>query len=409
MEFNADHWILLGYWTLFSIIHHITASEKFKAVCKPVMGAGFRYYRLMYSAVSCISLGWVLYWQFHIASPKLGVNPVLKYFLGLPIGISGIFLMGASIRKYFLNLSCINVFLNENRLVSLEYHGMHKYIRHPLYLGTLLLIWSLLVFDPTLSNLLACLAITVYTLVGIRFEEEKLLTTYGQAYESYCRKTPRLVPNIRLRELFLLLFMMIWVTTLPAQENWKLKTEKEGIKVYSSPFADSKIKALKVICTAEATLSQMTAVLLNIKEQDEWFYRTKSTILKQVSPTELYYYGEVDFPVPFSNRDFVERILLSQNPVTKIVTMEVQNLPDYIPPKKDIVRVTKSHCSWVIKPVNKNLILIEFKLFADPGGSIPSWLVNMMSTYGPFEIFKKLKTELQKPEYALVNFPFIKD
>jgi START domain len=209
--------------------------------------------------------------------------------------------------------------------------------------------------------------------------------------------------------IFLSLFLMISGTSLLAQKTWKLKSDKEGIQIYSSPFADSKIKALKVICSAQASLSQITAVLLNVGEQDDWFYHTKSIVLKQVSPTELYYYAELHFPFPFDNRDFVEHILLSQNPVSKIVTMEVQNLPDFIPPKKDLVRVIQSHCNWVIKPVSKNLILIEFTLFADPGGSIPSWLVNMMSSYGPFETFKKLKTELQKPEYAGVTFPYIKD
>lgn len=209
--------------------------------------------------------------------------------------------------------------------------------------------------------------------------------------------------------IFLLITVMMPVTVLWSQENWKLKIEKDGIKIYSSHFEDSKIKALKVICTADASLSQLTAVLLNINEQDKWFYHTKSTILKLVSPTDLYYYAELDFPFPFSNRDFVEHIQLSQNPVTKVVTMEVQNLPDYIPAKKDMIRVTHSQCEWVIKPLSKNLILIEFTLFADPGGSIPVWLVNMMSCYGPLETFKKLKLELQKTEYAFVSLPFIRD
>jgi hypothetical protein len=201
---------------------------------------------------------------------------------------------------------------------------------------------------------------------------------------------------------------MPWLT-LNAQENWKLKIDKEGIKIYSSEIADSKIKALKVVCSLEASLSQLTAVLLNINEQDQWFYHTKSRILKEVSPTELYYYAELDFPFPFSDRDFVEHLSLTQNPVTKVVTMEVQNLPDYIPPRKDFVRVIHSHCQWVIKPISKNLILIEFTLFANPAGSIPIWLVNLMSSYGPFETFKKLKTELKKTEYAGVSFSYIKD
>ena len=205
------------------------------------------------------------------------------------------------------------------------------------------------------------------------------------------------------------MFLVISGTCLRAQATWTLKSDKEGIQIYSSPFADSKIKALKVICSVQASLSQMTAVLLNVGEQDGWFYHTRSTVLKQVSPTEVYYYAELYFPFPFANRDFVEHVLLCQNPDTKILTVEVQNLPDYIPRKKDIVRVVQSHCNWVIKPVSKNLILIEFTIFADPGGAIPAWLINLMSSYGPFETFKKLKTELQKPEYARVTFPFIKD
>ena len=199
------------------------------------------------------------------------------------------------------------------------------------------------------------------------------------------------------------------VLILNAQEDWKLKTEKEGIKIYTKPYTNSKIKALKVVCTLEATVSQMAAVLLNIKSQDEWFYHTKSTVLLQVSPSELIYYAELGFPFPFSDRDFVEHIKLSQNPVTKIVIMEVQNVPGYISTKQDHVRVLKSYCKWVITPVGKNSIMIEFILFADPAGSVPVWLVNMFSIYGPFETFKKLKTQLKKPEYMNVNLTFIKD
>jgi START domain len=211
------------------------------------------------------------------------------------------------------------------------------------------------------------------------------------------------------RFLILSLALLHSVLILNAQEDWKLKTDKEGIKIYTKPYANSKIKALKVLCTLEATVSQMAAVLLDIKSQDEWFYRTKSTVLLQVSTSELYYYAELEFPFPFSNRDFVEHIKLSQNPVTKIMTMEVQNVPNYIPPKQDLVRVINSYCKWVITPVRKNLIMIEFILFADPAGSIPGWLINMFSHYGPLETFKKLKIQIKKPEFLNMNFAYIKD
>jgi methanethiol S-methyltransferase len=195
---NADHWILLEYWSLFSIVHHGMATEIFKARCRSVMGTGFKYYRLLYSIIATISLVFVLVWQFSISSPGLEISTWLKYLVGLPFGLLGILIMGASIRKYFFNLSGIGVFFQNNCSGKLEFHGFNKYIRHPLYLGTIILIWSIFIFFPLLSNLIANTVITIYTMVGIRFEERKLVLIFDQAYESYRRKTPRLLPKIHL-------------------------------------------------------------------------------------------------------------------------------------------------------------------------------------------------------------------
>jgi hypothetical protein len=87
--------------------------------------------------------------------------------------------------------------------------------------------------------------------------------------------------------------------------------------------------------------------------------------------------------------------------------MTVQNLPDFIPLKKGFVRVLQSECKWVVTPMVKKSLQVEFTLFADPAGSIPVWLVNAMSYYGPLETFKKLKSQLLKPEYQDVSFAFV--
>jgi hypothetical protein len=144
-----------------------------------------------------------------------------------------------------------------------------------------------------------------------------------------------------------LIFSLLSITLLlhaifANAQDWKLKEDKQGIKIYSRPVFNSKIKSLKVLCTLNASLSEITAALLDIKKQDEWFYHTKSRLLLQVSPSELYYYSEIEFPMPFSNRDFVAHIKLTQDSMTKVVTMNVDNLPDYIPAKNGIVRIFKS-------------------------------------------------------------------
>jgi hypothetical protein len=132
-------------------------------------------------------------------------------------------------------------------------------------------------------------------------------------------------------------------------------------------------------------------------------------LLKQVSPSELYYYSEVSIPWPAANRDFIAELRAVQDSHSRVVTIYGPVFPDYLPVKKDIVRVRRSEGKWIISPLAKGKIKVEYTLRVDPGGDLPAWLVNMFVTKGPYESFKKLKEQLQRPEYANARLPFITD
>jgi len=87
--------------------------------------------------------------------------------------------------------------LIENRTGNkLMITGIHKFVRHPLYTGTFLFIWGLLILFPTVSVLITDIVITSYTLVGLRFEEHKLEKEFGAAYKKYKQNVPMLIPKI---------------------------------------------------------------------------------------------------------------------------------------------------------------------------------------------------------------------
>lgn len=73
--------------------------------------------------------------------------------------------------------------------------GPFRYVRHPLYLFMLLLIWSTPRFstDQLLFNLLW----TAWIIVGIKFEERDLLVDFGQTYRQYQASVPMLIPSPR--------------------------------------------------------------------------------------------------------------------------------------------------------------------------------------------------------------------
>lgn len=210
--------------------------------------------------------------------------------------------------------------------------------------------------------------------------------------------------------IFALFALVITANAGLAQTDWKLSTDKEGIKVYTSLVPGSKIKAIKVVSTLDATPSELVAMVMDIKNSPAWVYHTKSAaLIKQVSPSELYYYSEINLPWPVANRDFVAHLMVTQDPDSKVVTIAGPVVPGIVPEKKGIVRIERSNGKWTITPTGNGQINVEYSIFVDPGGDLPSWLVNMFATEGPLQIFRNIRLQLQKPAYKNVFVAFVEN
>jgi protein-S-isoprenylcysteine O-methyltransferase Ste14 len=177
------------------------AAVWFKNIIEKAFRSYYKYYRLIYSIIAAGSLVLLLYFQFSHQSEILFRQTWLLWPVAVPLLLTGIYIMMACISKYFINLSGVDVFLKEKREPVLETNGLHNYVRHPLYLGTLLFVWSLFLFFPLLSNLIACGVITIYTIAGIYIEERKLKLEFGEAYSVYSSKVPMLIPFFRRRQM----------------------------------------------------------------------------------------------------------------------------------------------------------------------------------------------------------------
>lgn len=70
--------------------------------------------------------------------------------------------------------------------------GPYRWVRHPLYVGWLLVFWS----NPTMSaaHLLFALATTAYILIAIQFEERDLMRFHPE-YALYRTRVPMLIPG----------------------------------------------------------------------------------------------------------------------------------------------------------------------------------------------------------------------
>jgi len=76
--------------------------------------------------------------------------------------------------------------------VPFTVRGPYRWVRHPLYLFCLMMIWSCP--DLTVDRLLYNVLWTVWIVVATVLEERDLVATFGEQYRNYQRKVPMLVP-----------------------------------------------------------------------------------------------------------------------------------------------------------------------------------------------------------------------
>ena len=193
---NAYYSLIIA-WLLFGLLHSILAADRVKEPAKLFLKRGYRFYRIGYSLFATGTLIAVMYYHFTCAALLLW-QP--SFWEKIPAGIlvmAGLIIMLLCTKKYFLDLSGIDALLEKKREPVLQLDGMHMYVRHPLYFGTLLFVWALFFYYPYANNLVSCVCITVYTLIGTWFEEKKLVVEYGDAYRQYQKKVAALVPGVK--------------------------------------------------------------------------------------------------------------------------------------------------------------------------------------------------------------------
>lgn len=71
--------------------------------------------------------------------------------------------------------------------------GFYRAVRHPIYAGFVLAFWA----TPTMTqgHLLLAAGMTVYILIGIRYEERDLVARFGAQYSAYKTKVGMLFPR----------------------------------------------------------------------------------------------------------------------------------------------------------------------------------------------------------------------
>ena len=204
------------------------------------------------------------------------------------------------------------------------------------------------------------------------------------------------------RSWFILSLILTWFYPACGQGKWELKKNDSGIQVYTRKAAKGNVKEVRVLCDLDATKAQLINTLQNIADYSSWVYSNKkSTVLKMVNPQNIIYYTESHLPWPIKDRDLV--IELNILPTPDVLNILAKSVPNYLPVQNDYVRVPYSLAVWKVTQAPDNKLKVDYTFSVDPGGSIPSWLVNATLTIGPYNSFVKLRQILRSQKGTVIN------
>ena len=181
--------------TIWGAIHSLLASTGVKDwFCRALGNRFMRFYRLLYNFLAVISFLPILFLIVTLPNKPIYQIPLpFSYVMRLAQGIALILLFVAALQTDLFSFAGLRQLFEEEKTGTLITGGLYHVVRHPLYTFGLLILW----FSPNMSwnTLVVYSALTIYILVGIIFEERKLLREFGKDYEEYRSATPMLIPG----------------------------------------------------------------------------------------------------------------------------------------------------------------------------------------------------------------------
>lgn len=194
-------WILLT-GLIYGIIHSAFASVPVKNWMAAQFGLGNpKLYRLFYVMQSSLFSVIYLSLVFILPDRVIYIIPVPWLFVFLLIDLAAAFCAYLGLKQTgissFLGLEFLFTRENSLQTQSLNTGGFYRYVRHPVYFFSLILIWLL----PIMSwNILAFnIGATAYLIIGSHYEERKLIQDFGQEYLDYQKQVPAFWPRLKFK------------------------------------------------------------------------------------------------------------------------------------------------------------------------------------------------------------------
>lgn len=181
-------------------------------------------------------------------------------------------------------------------------------------------------------------------------------------------------------------------SSIAADTSWKVLKTGDGVEISSRPSKGSPINDIRSKTQIKASLESVVALLRDYSARPQWDAMCGEVkVLKQdVSSETVYVHNKLPWPV--TDRDLVMRVEWKQDPATGVVTMRAVGDAKAAPLRDGRVRMASFNNVWTLTPMDGGIVAVESIAHADPGGPMPTIMINQLSSDAPWEAMKKIKS-----------------
>lgn len=192
---------------------------------------------------------------------------------------------------------------------------------------------------------------------------------------------------------FLLLLAAAAAAMPAAALDWELQRDEAGIRVWTKPVPGSAVARFRGETFVKADTAAIKAVLGDVPRMTEWFPDcVEARTLSKEGDVELRYMV-TGAPWPVDDRDAIYRIETIREPSGPVrIEMGVQ--PEALPEQEGRVRVRRAQGGWKLTP-EEGGTRVAWELHLEPGGSVPTWLINQRVVETPFRALRELRARAE--------------
>ena len=186
-----------------------------------------------------------------------------------------------------------------------------------------------------------------------------------------------------------------------SDKGWQRVEVVHGITVWQRPVEGSSLVEFRGRAVIAAPMVNILAVIRGADRQREWMANcTQSRLLSRQGPVDGHVYGRLQPSVFASERDFVLASRLTRLPQERSMRLDFQQIrDDRAPEVEGVVRMQLLQGFFLLHEVDAGHTEVTYQVRSDPGGSLPTALVNLAALDFPRDTLAGLREQVTKSGY----------